>query len=139
MIILNYLLFAIFLCLSIIHVSWALGSSWGFEDAIPKNDKGEWMLKPKKRDSLIVGAGLLLFGLFYLITGNILQISLPPFAIKATSWMIPIIFLFRAIGDFRYIGFTKKVKTTAFARKDTLFYSPLCLSIAVIGFILGIS
>lgn len=139
MIILAGILFVIFVLLSLLHFSWGLGSSWGFEDSIPKNEEGEWMLKPKKKDSFIVGFGLLLFGFFYLIKADILSFELPAIASSIVSWLIPIIFLFRAIGDFRYIGFSKKVKNTAFAKKDTQFYSPLCLSIAAIGFILGMT
>ena len=43
------------------------------------------------------------------------------------------IFLLRAVGDFRYVGFFKKVKNTAFARNDTRYYSPLCLLLGVIA------
>ena len=137
MIILTFILFIIFLALSLLHLSWAAGSSWGFEDAIPKNEEGKWMLKPKKKDSFIVGLGLLMFGLFYLIRADIIEFRLPSFVVSAASFIIPIIFLMRAMGDFRYVGFTKKLKTTTFAKKDTRFYSPLCLGIAIIGFILG--
>lgn len=137
MIVLSIIIFVIFLALSLLHISWALGSSWGFEDALPKNEEGKRMLNPKKTDSLIVGIGLLLFGCFYLIKIGIIAIELPSFAMSIASWVIPAIFLFRAIGDFRYVGFSKKVTNTTFAKKDTKFYAPLCLIIASIGFILG--
>ena len=42
-------------------------------------------------------------------------------------WLLAGVFLLRAIGDFRYVGFTKKVRATRFAQLDTRFYSPLCL------------
>jgi hypothetical protein len=32
----------------------------------------------------------------------------------------------RAVGEFRLVGFFKRVKGTRFARMDTLVYSPLC-------------
>lgn len=135
--ILAIILFVIFIALSLLHISWGLGGSWGFEDSIPKNEEGKWMLKPKKLDSIIVGIGLLFFGLFYLIKVGLFTLELPAIAITMASWIIPGIFLLRAIGDFRYVGFTKKIKTTTFAKKDTNYYSPLCLGIALIGFILG--
>lgn len=131
------LLFSIFLTLSVLHFSWGLGSSWGFENAIPKNEEGKPMLNPKKSDSIVVGLGLLIFGFFYLIKVNIVVFELPQIIITIAGWIIPSIFLLRAIGDFRYIGFTKKVRSTSFAKKDSKFYSPLCLGIAIIGFILG--
>ncbi len=136
MIILSYTLFIIFFALSALHISWGFGSSFGFEDAIPKNEDGKPMLKPKKIDSIIVGLGLLMFGSFYLIKVNVIPLQLPSVVISVANWVIPIIFLLRAIGDFRYVGFTKKIRSTQFARKDTRFYSPLCLTIAIIGFIL---
>ncbi|KRE83053.1 hypothetical protein ASG89_13045 [Paenibacillus sp. Soil766] len=37
----------------------------------------------------------------------------------------------RAIGDFKYLGFFKKVKHTSFSYYDTRFYSPLCLFLAI--------
>jgi hypothetical protein len=49
---------------------------------------------------------------------------------------IAIIFLIRAIGDFRYVGFLKKIKNTKFAKKDTKYYSPLCSLISVLAFII---
>lgn len=138
MVTLTIILFAIFFILSMLHFSWALGSSWGFEDAIPKNEEGEPMLKPKKIDSMIVGIGLLFFGVFYLIKSELIEFDLPALVMSIAKWIIPSIFLLRAIGDFRYVGFSKKVKSTAFAKKDTKFYAPLCLAIAGIGFALGI-
>jgi hypothetical protein len=36
----------------------------------------------------------------------------------------------RAIGEFKYVGFFKRVRGSRFARRDTLLYSPLCLWLA---------
>ena len=47
---------------------------------------------------------------------------------------IGIVFLLRAVGDFRYVGFFKKVTGTAFARNDTFLYSPLCLLVSMVAF-----
>jgi hypothetical protein len=66
----------------------------------------------------------------------LLVVSFPDWILKIGLWIIPIIFSLRAIGDFKYIGFFKQVKATEFARLDTVFYSPLCVMIALIGFIL---
>ena len=43
------------------------------------------------------------------------------------------LFFLRAIGEFRYVGFFKRVRDTAFAKADTRFYSPLCVFIAVLS------
>jgi hypothetical protein len=49
--------------------------------------------------------------------------------------LVPAILVFavRAVGDFRYCGFFKRVKGTAFARKDTLIFSPLCTLLAALA------
>ena len=52
---------------------------------------------------------------------------------KSGLWIIAGIFILRAIGDFRYVGFFKSVKQSAFARADSRYYSPLCLLIGVLG------
>lgn len=131
------ILFSVFLLLAAIHFSWALGGVWGFEDSIPKTEDGKWVIKPKKTDSAIVGTGLLLFGIFYLIKGDMISLQLSGWTMIIATWLIPSIFLLRSIGDFKYIGFFKKVKSTEFAAKDSKYYSPLCLGIATIGFALG--
>ncbi|MEO9871701.1 DUF3995 domain-containing protein [Ekhidna sp.] len=131
--ILGILLFIIFLFLSILHFSWALGNSWGFENSLPQNEDGELVLKPSRRDSAIVGIGLLLFGTFYLIKVGLVTLELPTWAVSIASLVIPLIFILRAIGDRKYVGFFKSIKSTAFAKKDTKYYSPLCLIIGLTG------
>jgi hypothetical protein len=37
------------------------------------------------------------------------------------------IFLFRAAGEFKLVGFSKSVRGTAFATWDTWLFSPLCV------------
>lgn len=135
---LTILIACIFILLSALHFCWAAGSSWGIDGAIPKTPDGEWVMQPKKMDSAIVGLGLLLFAVFYLIQADYIMMNLPSWAVKIAGWLIPSIFFLRAIGDFKYVGFFKRIKTTDFARNDTNFYSPLCLTIAAIGFIIEI-
>ncbi|MEP0986663.1 DUF3995 domain-containing protein [Ekhidna sp.] len=130
------ILVSTFLVLSLIHFSWALGSRKWHDEAIPKTEAGDWVIKPGKKDSLIVGLGLLFFGIFYLIKVEMIDFQLPEWAMDIASWLIPFIFLFRAIGDFKYVGFFKKITTTQFAKKDSQIYSPLCLTISIIGFII---
>jgi hypothetical protein len=39
----------------------------------------------------------------------------------------------RAIGDFKFVGFFKVVKSTSFAANDTWIFSPLCLILALVS------
>lgn len=42
-----------------------------------------------------------------------------------------LIFAVRTVGDFRYVGFFKRIRGSRFARMDTLCYSPLCAALAL--------
>lgn len=100
----------ILIVLSVLHFHWAFGGLWGFDKALPTNEKGVRVLNPKKLDSAIVGLGLLIFSIFYLIGTGVIFISLPAWVYSYIGWIIPAIFTLRALGDFRYVGFFKKVK-----------------------------
>ncbi len=126
----------IFLALAIIHFNWVAGNKWGFDEALPTNERGERVLNPKKIDSAIVGFGLLLFCVFYFFKSSIVDLHLPALVLNYAGWVISTIFIVRAIGDFKYIGFFKKVKQTPFAKMDTKVYSPLCLFLGVVGILL---
>lgn len=129
------LLIIIFSVLALIHFFWASGGQWGFESALPTDEEGIRMLNPKKSDSIFIGVVLSLCGLFYWSTIISPNIILPRWFKNMGLWFIPIIFALRAIGDFKYIGFFKQVKSTEFAKLDTWFFSPLCLTIALAGLI----
>jgi hypothetical protein len=47
------------------------------------------------------------------------------------SYLLALGLLARAVGEFRYVGFFKRVRGSRFARLDTLIYSPVCLLLAV--------
>lgn len=128
----------IFFLLSILHLSWAIGSKWGFEESLPKTVEGERVLNPTKKDSAIVGVGLLFFAIFYRIKVGIIPIDLPSWTLSIAGWVISVIFLFRAMGDFKYVGFFKKVSGTDFATNDTKYYSPLCLVLGLLGILLEV-
>lgn len=132
---LSIVLTILFFGLAAIHFYWGYGGQWGFTNSLPTNEQGVRILNPKTIDSIIVGSGLLLFGTFYLFLGEIIKIKIAMWFKNILQWLIPLIFILRAIGDFKYVGFFKEIKTTEFANLDTNFYSPLCLVIGFIGFI----
>lgn len=133
--ILSTFLIVIFLALAMVHFYWASGGQWAFDQALPTTEQGVRILNPGIADSVVVGLALLLFSICYLLPDNWLRLSIPYKIQRVGLWMIPIIFTLRAIGDFNYVGFFKQIRTTEFARLDTFIYSPLCLSIALIGFV----
>ena len=56
--------------------------------------------------------------------------------VKIATWLIAAAFALRAIGDFRYVGFFKRIRDSRFAHLDTIAYSPL---FACLAFLVGVS
>ncbi|MCU0345329.1 MAG: DUF3995 domain-containing protein [Saprospiraceae bacterium] len=136
-ILISLLLFAIFLALSAIHVYWLLGGKWGLAASVPTHAEGQPLFRPGPVAMLVVAGGLLLMGLAMLVRGGLIQIDWLPDRVGEWSvWAIAAIFLLRAMGDFRYVGFFKKEKGSLFARMDTKYFSPLCLLIGCLALLL---
>jgi hypothetical protein len=125
----------IFLTLAGLHFYWAIGGTSGFENTLPTEETGERVLHPKKFDSLAVALGLTAFGAFYMLRSGFINYQMPQWVATYAGWGIPIIFIIRSIGDFKYIGLFKRVKTTPFAKLDTKYYTILCLLISILGII----
>ena len=133
---LSILLSIILIGLGLIHFNWVIGGKFGFSESLPTKESGERVLNPKKIDSAIVGIGLTIFGIFYILKSGLMEYNIPAWIMKYGSWIIPIIFLLRAIGEFRYVGFFKSIKKTEFGKLDTKLFSPLCLAIGILGIII---
>lgn len=124
---------SIFLLIAILHFYWAFGGRWGFDKALPTNEEGVKLFEPKALECAVVGFGLLLFIAYYFLKANFIELALPQWLMNYGGWFIAAIFLIRAIGDFKYAGFFKRLKDTDFGKMDSKFYSPLCLLIGGIG------
>ncbi len=134
MVVLSVFLSLVFLILATIHLSWAIGSTWGLESALPSDTAGEKVFTPSASMTLLVALGLLICAFMYFIN---------PEPGNPKNWIfewgrliIPILFFFRAIGDFKYVGLTKKIKETRFAQMDTKYFTPICLAISLMGFLI---
>ncbi|MCC6724472.1 MAG: DUF3995 domain-containing protein [Saprospiraceae bacterium] len=128
------LLFAIFLALSAIHVYWLFGGKWGLAAAIPSDSQGKPLFEPGPVATIVVAAGLLCMGFAALLRGGLLQFDwLPDRVGEWAVWGIAVVFLLRAVGEFRYVGFFKREKDSVFAKMDTRYYSPLCLAIGCLA------
>lgn len=135
-IILSVILFLTFSVLAGFHFYWFFGGEWGVEKVIPsKGDKANSLSIPKVA-TLIVGLVLALFGILYLIKSGLLVFPLPNWINNYGFWFIPAVFILRAIGEFKYVGFFKKVKNSEFAKADSKIFSPLCLGIGVFGILI---
>ncbi|MCY0976820.1 DUF3995 domain-containing protein [Chryseobacterium wangxinyae] len=119
----GYFLITIFLSIALLHIYWAIGGSWGKNLAIPTTEKGIALFQPSALSCALIGALFILFSLSIAFRGRFSSFIF---------WVMVFIFFLRAIGDFRYVGFFKKIKKTPFAERDTHFYSPLCLLISLL-------
>ena len=135
-IILSVILFLIFSVLGGFHFYWFFGGIWGLEKVIPtKKDESSTLSIPKIA-TLIVGIVLVLFGLIYLMKSGVTIVQVPNWVINYGYWFIPSIFILRAIGEFKYVGFFKTIKNTEFAKADSKIFSPLCIGIGIIGILI---
>jgi hypothetical protein len=133
---LSIFLFLIFLFLSAIHFYWAFGGRWAKDAGIPTNENNSKLISPGVLSTVIVALGLAGFGVFVLAEAKLLNMPIPTPVNRYGLWIIATIFLVRAIGEFKYIGFFKTIKHTRFGRNDTNYYSPLCLLIGILAIIL---
>ena len=134
-------LISIFISIAAIHFYWAFGGSKWTNLVIPtRSDSPKIPLfKPRIIETLIVAIGFLVFAW---IIGA--KVQLVPLLWLSQTYVtygifgIALIFLVRAIGEFRYVGFFKSITNTSFGQMDTRYYSPLCLFIAVITLIINL-
>ncbi|WP_176829868.1 DUF3995 domain-containing protein [Tenacibaculum sp. MAR_2009_124] len=133
---LSKILSIVFLFLSAIHFYWAFGGTWGFNNTLPETSEGIKVLSPTFTDSIIVAFVLLLFSKVYLFYQKPLKSKTLTYLKTILLWLIPFLFLLRSIGDLYYVGFFRQIQNTNFAYFDGYLYSPLCLTISFIGFII---
>jgi hypothetical protein len=135
--ILGILLAITFAILSSFHLYWAAGGRFGGRAAIPTATSGERLLSPSPFGTILVAAALFAATLVVFGRIKIWGAFVPSWIFYLGTWVISLLFLLRTIGDFRYVGFFKSVTDTNFARWDTFLFSPLCLLIAVVAFLIS--
>jgi hypothetical protein len=126
----------IFISLAAIHIYWGFGGKSGSAASVPTKGNNKPVIKPRAIDCFVVAIALLSFGIFVLIKAGIILLHIPNWLLNNGLWAIAAIFLLRAIGEFKYVGFFKKIKTTPFGQLDTKYYSPLCLVIGGLAIVL---
>jgi hypothetical protein len=128
----------VFLFLSGLHFYWALGGRWAIDSVVPEKQDGKFLFTPGALASAIVATGLLIFGLMTAAHYSFFNQNVNNSIIDSSTWFMAIIFLLRAIGDFKFVGFFKKVKDTRFAKNDTKWFVPLCVLLSIFSFIIAV-
>ncbi len=116
---------------------WFIGGTTGLEYAFPKKAKSKSKKHRPSRILLFITTAVLA-GMTLLCLGQTGTFNsiLGEETLKWGNRAIGIAFLARAIGSFKYVGFTKTFRNSEFATTDTYLISPLCLVIALIQFYL---
>ena len=122
---------AVFLVLAGWHVCMALMPRAGSREsgAVPSVG-GKPLFVPSRHATLAVAVVLALFAGLVAATAGLVSLALPPVLLSWMSYALALGLLARAIGEFKYVGFFKRVRGSRFATLDTFVYSPLCLLLA---------
>lgn len=134
------LLATIFMSIALLHVYWVFGGKWGLSSAMPNTMK-EHVMEVSRRiwfkvSTLLVALGLFLVMYLFLVHAGLTESPVPDQYVRYATFAVAGIFLLRAIGDFKYVGFFKSLKKGDFAINDTRYYSPLCLFISILTLII---
>ncbi len=124
------LLTAILGALGFVHIYWALGGRSASAAAVPEL-AGRPAFKPSRFATLAVAMTLLLAAVLVATAGRLIVDPIAPPIGRILTFGLGAVFLARSIGDFRLVGFFKRVRGSRFARLDTLVYSPLCMTLGV--------
>ena len=137
-IILSLILCLLFIIFAVFHFYWFFGGVWGLKKVIPIKEINAGKLAIPKFATLIVAIIFVGFGWLYLIKSGMVSTKLSTNILNYSYWFVPSMFIIRAIGEFNYVGFFKKIKHTEFAISDSKIFSPLCLSMGIIGILIQI-
>jgi len=129
MIALAILIAAVLIGLSALHVFWAFGGRLGMIAAVPSRN-GIPLFRPGRAVTLLVAAGLAVAGYIALAAADLAPWPLARVLDALGCVILAAVFAGRAIGDFRYVGFFKRVRGSEFAWWDTRVFSPLCVALS---------
>ena len=121
---------AVFAGLAAWHFRMAMLPMTGEGGAVPSVG-GKPVFVPTRRSTVAVGVILLLFAGLVAATAGFVPLTLPAPVLAWLCYGLAAGLLARAVGEFKYVGFFKRVCGSPFARLDTLVYSPVCLLLAV--------
>ena len=116
--------------LGAVHVFWALGGRLGFVSAVPEVN-GRRVFTPTPAATFAVALALFVASVLVLGRGGVFSSFAPAALFKWPVLVMGVVFLARAVGEFKLVGLFKRVRGTSFARWDTWLFSPLCLGISL--------
>lgn len=116
--------------LSVLHVYWGVRGEFGRSAAIPEVD-GRPLFVPTRAACFAVAALLAVAVGLLLIGGRYLPHLGPRWLGTVGPLAVGVVLVARAVGDFKYVGFFKRVHGSRFAVLDSRYFSPLCLALGL--------
>jgi hypothetical protein len=121
---------AVFVVLALVHAYWAFGGRTAWLAAIPEVGNRPAFI-PSAVATFLVAVALLACAGLIAATAGVLAVPVSPSVLTWLTFALALVLLLRAVGDFKLVGFFKRVRGTNFARWDTVIYSPLCLALSL--------
>jgi len=128
----------VFVVLALVHAYWSFGGRIPWPAVVPEVS-GRPAFTPSGLATFVVAVALFACAGLITATAGILAIPVSPSFLTWLTFALGLVLLLRAVGDFRLVGFFKRVRGTTFARLDTVIYSPLCLALSLGVFIVALS
>jgi hypothetical protein len=119
-----------FLAIAAWHLYMAFVPPKGPGGAVPSVE-GKPLFVPSRGATLGIAFMLACFAALVAATAGLISVPVRPVVLVWLSFALALGLAARALGEFRYVGFFKRVRKSRFASLDTWFYSPLCLLLAV--------
>lgn len=122
--------------IAMIHAYWALGGRWAADVVFPTDPARELAKPTVAMTWLVTVLFMSCAGIQAMIVGAIFsQSQIHGFFLdNRLFWYIDCLILLvltlRIVGEGKYVGLTKKIRTTQFAIYDDRIYTPLCMVIA---------
>jgi hypothetical protein len=115
---------------AVAHVAFAMGAGATTRaSTIPTSSTGQPLFDP---GPLVTLAVAFLLGTFAGIVAVTAWSQDEPGVVRVMVWAAVAVLTARAVGDFRHVGLTKRVRGTPFARRDDRVFTPIVL-ILILG------
>lgn len=119
----------VFFIIALTHIYWAISITNIPKKVIPHiNDNPVFI--PMRSVTFLVGIIFILLAIFILAMANGCYGGSLNWFYNFIGSCLALIFFARSIGDFKFVGFLKKIKNSQFAFYDTRYWSPLCFLLA---------
>ena len=110
---------ATFVALALWHVQMAFTTSGTESGAVPSED-GKPLFVPSRRATLIVAFALLVFGALVAATAGLVQVGVSRRLLSWSCYFLALGLVARAVGEFKYVGFFKRVRGSKFGKRPVI-------------------